>query len=702
MPSLLTSRTSSNASSSSGSRLNNGFSRVTSFKRHFEEDEDDDFPVVVSNPGLKGTAEVVDVDAGRSTNADISKVNGKLRSLSSASPQPRPSSSSSTTFRTSTATAKSTSIAKTTAASTGETPAERRRKAILAAMSQNTEPLSTKPDLPPKRSEPILPGLSSNLNNADFISANTQMRDLAKPVVRQELPSLPSLPKRALPWEEEHTTSKRSMSRTSSAGKSGGLALNIKQKVTLSAEQQKVMSLVVAEGKNIFFTGSAGTGKSVLLRELITSLRKKFSTAPDAVAITASTGIAACNIGGVTLHSFGGVGLALEDPKILVGKLRKNKKAAARWQRTKVLIIDEVSMVDGGMFDRFCKVAQMIRKNPKPWGGIQIVVTGDFFQLPPVTKGGSMPKFAFEADMWDETIDLSVNLSKVFRQKDPRFVDMLNEMRFGKMTKQSVEAFRCLAREVPYRDNIEPTELFPRREDVDRSNSTRLNQLNTDGYSYTSADGGVISDPVQKEKLLANFMAPKFLELKVDAQVMLIKNMDETLVNGSMGRVVGFCHKPFYTTDTTGKWAPDADLEDLDEEERYKRQKLRDTFQEKVASGTVKPSPVVRFNVPGGTRDLLVEAEPFKVELPNGEVQASRTQLPLILAWAMSIHKSQGQTLERVKVDLGKVFEKGQAYVALSRATSLDGLQVLGFNPDKVMAHRKVAQWSSQLKDLNM
>jgi len=178
----------------------------------------------------------------------------------------------------------------------------------------------------------------------------------------------------------------------------------------------------------------SGTGKSVLLREIIKNLRKKYATAADAVAVTASTGIAACNIGGVTLHSFGGAGLAIEKPEVLVSKIRKNKKASARWLRTKVLIVDEgesllecseirlneaVSMVDGDLFDKFCKIGQMLRKVPsKPWGGIQIIVTGDFFQLPPVTKGGGQPKFCFEAQTWDETIDLSVNLTKVFRQKD--------------------------------------------------------------------------------------------------------------------------------------------------------------------------------------------------------------------------------------------------------------------------------------------
>lgn len=160
-------------------------------------------------------------------------------------------------------------------------------------------------------------------------------------------------------------------------------------------------------------------------------MRKKYATAPDAVAVTASTGIAACNIGGVTLHSFGGVGLGVEEVNVLAGKVRKNKKASARWMRTKVLIIDEgeplnnnvmlisVSMVDGELFDKFCKIGQILRKAPgKPWGGIQIIVTGDFFQLPPVTKGNTTPRFCFEAATWDETINMSVNLTKVFRQKD--------------------------------------------------------------------------------------------------------------------------------------------------------------------------------------------------------------------------------------------------------------------------------------------
>ncbi|KAL5512888.1 PIF1 [Sanghuangporus vaninii] len=454
-------------------------------------------------------------------------------------------------------------------------------------------------------------------------------------------------------------------------------------KIFLSKEQMRILELV-DKGHSVFYTGSAGTGKSVLLREIIKTLRKKYVTVPDAVAITASTGIAACNIGGVTIHSFAGIGLGIESAEELVKKIRKNKKAMARWLRTKVLIVDEVSMVDGDLFDKLSRIGGMIRKRSKPFGEIQIIVTGDFFQLPPVMKGNDS-KFAFEAQTWNETIgEHTYNLTKVFRQKDEDFVDMLNEMRFGRLTSRSISKFKSLSREIHYEDGMAATELFPRREDVDRSNSGRMTRLTTEEHKYVAVDGGTITDLKQREKMLANFMAPSVLTLKVDAQVMLIKNVDETLVNGSIGRVIRFMDP---------SQARDEGVSGLGEEKGGEKQ------PKKPKSGQLWP--VVEFRIPGGFfKEVMIVPESFKVELPNGEVQASRTQLPLILSWAMSIHKSQGQTLERVKVDLGKVFEKGQAYVALSRATSLDGLQVLNFDVRKVMAHPKVIEWSKSLQTI--
>ena len=190
-------------------------------------------------------------------------------------------------------------------------------------------------------------------------------------------------------------------------------------KLLLSHEQKHVLDLVVNQQKSIFFTGSAGTGKSVLLRQIIQELRKKFIREPDRLAVTASTGLAACNVGGVTLHSFGGIALGKDDVEETVKKIKKNQKAKHRWLRTKVLIIDEISMIDGDLFDKLEQVARRMRNNGRPFGGIQLVITGDFFQLPPVPEKGRMAKFAFDADTWNTTIEHTIGLHHVFRQKDP-------------------------------------------------------------------------------------------------------------------------------------------------------------------------------------------------------------------------------------------------------------------------------------------
>lgn len=203
-------------------------------------------------------------------------------------------------------------------------------------------------------------------------------------------------------------------------------------------------------------------------------------------------------------------------------------------------------------------------------------------------------------------------------------------------------------------------------------------------------------------------MAPKSLELKKGAQVMLIKNMDDGLVNGSLGKVVAFMsEKSFEIYDSNPDILNEKELSDAEEE--HNRQSDLERFKQTNrelpntgASNNGRLFPLVRFSIPDGTvRDLLVQPEDWKIELPNGEVQAQRSQLPLILAWALSIHKAQGQTLERVKIDLKRVFENGQAYVALSRATSQAGLEVQNFDPKKVMAHPRVAEFYNSLYSVN-
>lgn len=207
---------------------------------------------------------------------------------------------------------------------------------------------------------------------------------------------------------------------------------------SLSAEQQYVLDLVVNKGQSVFFTGPAGTGKSVLMRAIIHKLKKKWARDPERLGITASTGLAACNIGGMTLHSFSGIGLGKEDAPTLVKKIRRNTKAKQRWLRTRALIIDEVSMVDGELFDKLSHVGRAIRNNGRPWGGIQLIITGDFFQLPPVPEGHDKKrevKFSFEADTWTTSIDHTIGLTEVFRQKDPgRYVHALLRLIYHRLT----------------------------------------------------------------------------------------------------------------------------------------------------------------------------------------------------------------------------------------------------------------------------
>ncbi|GAA5896098.1 DEAD/DEAH box helicase [Sporobolomyces salmoneus] len=519
--------------------------------------------------------------------------------------------------------------------------------------------------------------------------------------------------KRVLPWDNLEAEASSSSSKISRSGnfhelsgpgssRMGGVkgqmltstTMDIKQKVILSPEQQMVHKLVVDDGKSVFFTGSAGTGKSVLLREIISSLKRKHKGNADAVAVTASTGMAACNIGGTTIHSFAGIGIGIDSAQKLIDKVKKNKTANAKWQRCKVLVIDEVSMVDGILFDKLAEIGTALKKRGgkgasssggKPFGGIQLVVTGDFFQLPPVTKGVT-PTFAFEAKSWQSAVDHTVNLTQVFRQKDTTFIDMLNEMRFGQLSQDSIQKFKNLAREPKYA-GVEPTELFPLRHQVDVANQNRLRALKGEEIHFKAEDwaGDGSPDQMKGNTYLNNFMAPDRLVLKIGAQVMLIKNLDATLVNGTVGTVVGF-------------GVPELE-EDSDNEEQKTTSELRNQARiaAALAAGKIEKSPMIDWQTPGGIERKIMAREEFKVEDNQGRKLASRKQYPIILAWAMSIHKSQGQTIACVKVDLGKVFEKGQSYVALSRATSLEGLQVLNFDAKKVLAHQKVIDWSKSL-----
>lgn len=395
-----------------------------------------------------------------------------------------------------------------------------------------------------------------------------------------------------------------------------------------------------------------------------------------------------------------GIGLGKEPAQQLVKKVRRNPKAKNRWLKVKCLIIDEVSMVDGDLFDKLSQIGRTIRNNGRPWGGIQLIITGDFFQLPPVPDGGadkSAVKFAFDASTWNTSIDHTIGLTEVFRQRDPEFARMLNEMRLGVISNETERAFKALSRPLTFADGVDMAQLYPTRYQVEDSNSKRLKALSGQSRRFDAMDSG---DPQVRDKLLQNMMSPKTLDLKVGAQVMLIKNLNETLVNGTLGKVIAFSDEKAFEMEDGGNYG--GEMDDNMAKARRKLASFKNNFDRDgspgPSAGEGQMYPVVKFlDVYGTPKIILCQPEEWKVELPNGEVQAKRSQLPLILAWALSIHKAQGQTLERVTVDLGKVFEKGQAYVALSRATSQHGLQVKNFNKTKVMAHPKVCEFYRQL-----
>lgn len=432
----------------------------------------------------------------------------------------------------------------------------------------------------------------------------------------------------------------------------------------LSAQQQFIYEAVVTRGESLFFTGAAGAGKSFLLRHVIDALKRKYKQQRDSLAVTASTGIAAVNIRGQTLHSWAGIGLGKDKAETLAMRIAQDPKRRDRWQACRVLIIDEVSMVSRGLFEQLEEIARLVRNTDQPFGGIQLVFCGDFFQLPPVNKGGggftssstNPNTFCFQSSRWRSAIPRCYMMTQVFRQRDPRFVQVLNEMRMNRLSRESVEIIRSLERPLVFDDGIEPTELYALRSQVDNSNGGKLARLSGELVVFEAEDHVHNARSQQHQQSLQSkldsFMAPKKLQLKVGAQVMLLANLETAggLCNGSMGIV-------------------------------------RDFSEE---NNTVYP--VVHF--PSANRTILIRHHEWKWE-ENGREVASRSQIPLLLAWAMSIHKSQGQTIERLRIDLGKSFECGMSYVALSRGVSLETVQVVNFSEAKVKTHQLVVDFAA-------
>mmetsp|Transcript_59082 Transcript_59082/g.125517 ORF Transcript_59082/g.125517 Transcript_59082/m.125517 type:complete len:595 (+) Transcript_59082:402-2186(+) len=453
---------------------------------------------------------------------------------------------------------------------------------------------------------------------------------------------------------------------------------------TLNADQ-KSASEYIFSGGNAFLTGAAGVGKSYLLNYVIRGLRAKHERAtaggggggtglrptkprPDAaVVVAAATGIAATHIDGVTIHSWAGVRLGTGGARVLVPRVLKNAAACQRWRTAKVLVLDEVSMIDGMFFEALDAVGREVRRcRSRPFGGIQLVLSGDFFQLPPVSLRTC--GFAFECPAWSNAAVRMVELRTVVRQLgDQTFVNLLNRIRLGKCPDDITRALQSchISRKAPPADGIVPTKLYCTNRNVDEENDRKLKQLPGIERAFRATDEfkGAYTNEVRRNiSQTMDKKVPSELRLKVGAQVILTRNMPtHNLVNGSRGVVKDFREEG--GGDGVGRAAGES----------------RD--------GGRTLLPVVRFS--NGVRMTVTEESVYQGGPSGGMV---RSQLPLKLGWSLTVHKSQGMTIERAELQLDDAFDFGQAYVALSRVTSLDGLWVRGgsITQHVVKAHPKV------------
>ncbi len=409
---------------------------------------------------------------------------------------------------------------------------------------------------------------------------------------------------------------------------------------------QKQALEILKTGRNVFVTGPAGSGKTHLVNTYI----KYLSEHHIDVGITASTGIAATHMSGMTIHSWAGIGIAASLTQGDLESMFEKTYLTKRFDRVKVLIIDEVSMLHHFRFDLVNKVLQHMKGNAKPFGGVQVVLCGDFFQLPPVSRlGEPETHFIYNSESWKEARFTICYLSEQHRQKDDSVLSILNEIRKGDVSDGTRDLLQ--SRYNIRTTDFEPTRLFTHNADVDSLNETELNNLKSD------EETDYYMDTKGREPLVATLkkscLAPEVLRLKVGARVMCVKNnFDEGYVNGTLGIVIS-CKE--------------------------------------------NQDPVIRTAT---GKVIKIERASWKIE-EEGKVKAELSQYPLRLAWAITVHKSQGMSLDAVEVDLSKSFEPGMGYVALSRVRTLDGLTILGINEKALSVHNEVLEFDAELQTLS-
>lgn len=441
---------------------------------------------------------------------------------------------------------------------------------------------------------------------------------------------------------------------------------------------------ILKTGQNVFLTGSAGSGKTYTLNQYINYLRAR--RVP--VAVTASTGIAATHMNGTTIHSWSGIGIKDELSDRDLTNLSRKQFLADRLKDTAVLIIDEISMLHAKQLNLVNQVLKHVRKNNAAFGGIQVVVAGDFFQLPPIGSKGetNREKFAFMSEAWLDAKFHICYLSEQHRQVSEAanggldLDDILNQIRRQEVT---FEAIAALEATFDQNVDIKRTRLYTHNLNVNKINDKELAALEGEMMRFEATSTG---DSKLVETLKKTVRTQDELILKVGAKVMFIKNNTELGVsNGTMGELIGFAAvKIDDSKDSSEALITDDDTStDSDEDAAKskkgaaKKEKDSDKKQTKDKKTTTQKMPVVRLN---SGREIIAEPEEWMIEDETGDVLASYEQVPLCLAWAITIHKSQGMTLDAAEIDLSRTFELGQGYVALSRLKSLAGLQLLGMN----------------------
>jgi ATP-dependent DNA helicase PIF1 len=473
----------------------------------------------------------------------------------------------------------------------------------------------------------------------------------------------------------------------------------------MDEDQQKALGLARL-GKSFFLTGAGGTGKSYVTRDIVNTLRKDGKI----VALTAMTGCASLLLGedAKTLHSWAGIGLGKEEVTLILAKIRKYQKARKNWLATDTLIIDEISMMTPDLLDKLDLIAKNMKRSAQPFGGIQLILVGDMYQLPPVNREGPQGSFfVFESEAWKNIIKDSVNLKFVHRQSDPIFLKILDEARSGLLSEESVKILESRKTNSWKKLEIKPTLLFTRRADVDEINTSQLKKCPGEDIIYQAKTKKTqqhltenhFKDHVEKivEKMDKSGAYVPNLHLRKGAQVMYLINgihMDKEARETALEELNSLT-KPDHMTNEEW-WA----------EKKERRINISREFDDTVITNIVNGSrgviegftewtnyPIVKF-MNGDIHVIRYHTWP-------AEDGVQRQQIPLRLAYAITIHKAQGATLDCALIDIGKnTFEYGQAYVALSRVKSLDSLYIWELDPGAFRVNPKVKVFLDSLSHI--